>query len=118
MGEGSVVVRRGVVARRLEMFENAEADELAAGLGQAFTGLAKELRALRNVRLENERLRDENEQLRGALTSCVEACGDYLAPVLSHERDDADDPGHMRARLVLGGARRLLEELSRPVPLL
>jgi hypothetical protein len=117
MGESSVV-RRGVVARRLELFEGAEPDELAAGLGMAFTGLANELRNLRLVRLENAQLRDENEQLRDALSSCVEACGDYLAPVLSHERDDADDPGHTRARIALGGARRLLDELSRPVPLL
>lgn len=116
MGESTALMRRGVVARRLELFETGEADELAAGLGHAFAGLAKELRSLRNVRRENEQLRAENEQLREALTSCVEACGDYLAPMLSHERDDADDPGHTRARSALGGARRLLDELSRPVP--
>lgn len=108
MSERSAVIQRGLVARRLQLFEEVESDELASTIGHAFAGLAKELRTLRQVRHENDLLRE-------ALTDCVEACGEFLAPVLSDEREDADGPDHLRARLALTTARRLLDDLSRSV---
>ncbi len=99
MSDSPLAMRRAVVARRLEMFSQPlDAADMADAVGEAFSTLAREVRGLRG----------ENARLRAALAECVEACGDYLAPMLPHEIPDADDPAHTRARVALRDARRLL----------
>lgn len=102
--ERGIVSRRAFAARFVAQSPDAT-DELADGLEQAFAGLAQGFRRLRQ---ENLALRQENLALRAALNECVEACGLYLAPVLAHETDDADDPDHTRARRALDDARSVL----------
>ena len=73
--ERGIVSRRAFAARYVEQAP-AAADDLADDLEQAFAGLA---RGFRQLRQENLGLRRENHILRAALTECVEACGRYLA---------------------------------------
>jgi hypothetical protein len=105
----ALVLRRANAARHLDRLltltdDAAGCDDLADGLEQAFVGLAQ---GFRRLRAENRMLRDENDQLRAGLRECVEACGEYLAPLL-------DDVEHDRARAALSEARRLLTVPERP----
>jgi hypothetical protein len=98
----TLVLRRANAARHLDrlltLTDDVGCDDLADGLEQAFAGLAQ---GFRRLRAENRMLRDENDRLRAGLRECVEACGEYLGPLL-------DDAEHDRARAALSEARRLL----------
>jgi hypothetical protein len=59
------------------------------------------------LRRECQELREENEELREALSGCVEACDRFLAPTLEPgEHAEGDD--RERARQALDAGKRTL----------
>jgi hypothetical protein len=100
------------VARQLIVTRQPEADDLVDFVGRfqrIFQGLAQEFREARRAIRENVYLREENHQLRQALSGCVDACGRFLSPCME-DSTDPEGEDHVQARQALDRARQLLED--------
>ena len=87
----------------LDLAEAGTAERVAG----IFNRLARQLREGREYRRRCDELREENEELREALSGCVEACDRFLGPAFEPDEHPEDDDRE-RARRALEAGRRVL----------